>query len=274
MTIHDCLKFAENSLRVSGIESFEYDAQELLSYCLNVTRLNLLINKNLEVGQDCYKRFIQLIELRASRVPLQHITNHSYFYGLDLYVDKNVLIPRFETELLCEKAIEIINNQELSVLDLCTGSGCIAISIAKHCPNAKVTAIDVSFDAIKITEENAKRNNVSINCIQNNLLDNLENNFDIIISNPPYISKKDMASLQEEVKHDPQLALDGGNDGTDIIRRIIFDKSIKKNTILMLELGYDQAELVSNLMKPFYNNIEIIKDYCGINRFIIAEKGV
>ena len=83
-----------------------------------------------------------------------------------------------------------------------------------------------------------------------------------------------MASLQEEVKHDPQLALDGGNDGTDIIRRIIFDKSIKKNTILMLELGYDQAELVSNLMEPFYNNIEIIKDYCGISRFIIAEKGV
>ena len=129
-------------------------------------------------------------------------------------------------------------------------------------------------DAIKITEENAKRNNVSINCIQNNLLDNLENNFDIIISNPPYISKKDMASLQEEVKHDPQLALDGGNDGTDIIRRIIFDKSIKKNTILMLELGYDQAELVSNLMEPFYNNIEIIKDYCGISRFINEEKGV
>lgn len=274
MKISECLLFAEIKLKDSGIESYEYDARELMSYCLSISKFDLIFKKNQELSNEDYTKYNTLIDLRSKRIPLQHITHHSDFYGLDLYVDKNVLIPRFETEVLCEEAIKEISNNPMTVLDLCTGSGCIAISIAKNCPNAKVYAIDISEKALEVAKNNALRNKVDITFIQNDLLNNININFDIIISNPPYINKSDMLNLQEEVKHDPDLALYGGEDGMDLIRKIIFSNNIKNGTKLMLEIGHNQSEKLEVLMNPHYKKIRIIKDYCDVNRFIIAEKGV
>lgn len=273
MTVKECLNKAYDILKNASIECYEYDAQELLSNIIGIPRLKMSLNKDLKLDAQNTAKFFKLVDTRATHIPLQHIFNHSDFYGLDLYIDSNVLIPRFETEILCEYAIKTIGNQTARVLDLCTGSGCIAISIAKHCCNATVDAIDISKSALDIAKINAKKNNVSINFIQNNLLDNITLKYDFIISNPPYISSMGLDMLPIEVKHDPIIALDGGIDGMDIIKNIIFSKNINKNTTLMLELGHNQAHKVSQLMLPYYNSIKIIKDYSDIDRFIIAERG-
>ena len=198
------------------------------------------------------------------------------FYGYDFKVDKNVLIPRLDTEILIEEIIKDIKSRsgEISVLDIGTGSGAIAVSIQKE-TGTKVTAVDISKNALEIAKFNAEQNDAKIEFILSDLFENVKQKFDFIVSNPPYIETETIKSLDKEVVlNEPILALDGGADGLDFYKRIIADapKYLKKNGRLYFEIGYNQASSVSELMKKDFKNIKVLKDYGNNDRVVLGEK--
>lgn len=214
-----------------------------------------------------------LVELEKG-YPLQYITHQQSFWGLDFYVDENVLIPQPDTEIAVERALKILrlrHNQR--VLDLCTGSGAIAISVAVN-SNAKVWASDVSEKALEIAKKNAIDNNADVNFILSNMFENINGQFDIIISNPPYIETNTIPTLDLEVQNEPHLALDGGSDGLDFYRTIANHAPdyLNEDGILILEIGYNQKEAVEDLLKANFINIETYKDYANNDRVIVAQK--
>ncbi len=216
------------------------------------------------------------ISLRLEHIPLGYIFGKTNFYGYDLNVTRDVLIPRLDTEILIERIIKDINKSvsKLSVLDIGTGSGAIAIVIKKE-TIAKVTAVDVSKSALLVAMQNAKSNNAEIEFVESDLFENLtDRKFDIIVSNPPYIESEVIKSLDKEVKdNEPMLALDGGTDGLDFYRKIIRETPnyLNKNGKLYFEIGYNQGEAVSRLMQEHFKNIEILKDYEGNDRVVLGE---
>ena len=215
------------------------------------------------------------INLRIKHMPLSKIFGFTEFYGMKFYVDKNVLSPRPETELVCEEAIKLINSHNFKkVLDLCTGSGAIAITIAKN-TKAKVEACDISRSALKIAEKNAKNLGAKVTFFESNMFSGLKKNskFDIIVSNPPYIATKEIQLLDEEVKnHDPHISLDGGEDGLDFYRVIAQTAAtfLKNDGKLVLEIGEGEANAVKKLLSANFKNINIIKDFNNIQRIVIA----
>jgi len=212
-------------------------------------------------------------------MPIQYITNNQEFMKLNFYVDKNVLIPQPDTEILVEEVIEIskkINSKK--ILDLCTGSGAIGVSLAKYLPNCEITAVDISKKALQIAKKNAIINEVEkqITFISSDLFSNLESQkFDIIVSNPPYIKRNDIENLEEQVKKEPLIALDGGEDGLDFYKKIIKEahKYLVSEGYLCLEIGYNQKDEVIKLIEKeeTFKNIYSKKDLYGIDRIIIAE---
>lgn len=273
-SVHNLLQNAYHILRKANVPSAENDAQLLLAELMGTSKLQLILMQNELVSDSIYIQYQQYIKQRANRKPLQHILGYTYFYGSKIKVNSSVLIPRPETELLCERAIQYIGTKAFAVLDLCTGSGCIAITLAKNCINANITAIDISTEALRLAQENANKEAVNIHFVQNNLMQNLQNVFDVIVSNPPYVKTSDIACLEPEVKQDPVLALDGGTDGLDLITNIIAqcETNLKTDGMLMLEIGHDQSALVKELLQDKFYNIEILQDYCEYNRFVIAYK--
>lgn len=217
------------------------------------------------------------IEKRLNHIPIAYIFGKTEFYGLPIIVDENVLIPRLDTEILVEKIIEEINNcsEKVEILDIGTGSGVIAITLAKN-TSSKVTAVDISSKALKIAKQNAIQNNVEVEFIESDLFDNLiGRKFDIIVSNPPYIESNVIEDLMPEVRnYEPILALDGGKDGLEIYRKIVNDagKYLNKNGKLFFEIGYNQGESVSRLMQNKFKNIVVIKDYLNNDRVVVGEK--
>ena len=215
------------------------------------------------------------VALRIKHMPLSKIFGFTEFYGMKFYVDKNVLSPRPETELVCEQAINLINSHNFKkVLDLCTGSGAIAITLAKN-TKSKVEACDISRSALKIAEKNAKNLGAKVNFFESNMFSGLKKNskFDIIVSNPPYIATKEIQLLDVEVKnYDPHLSLDGGDDGLDFYRIIAENAPtfLKNGGMLVLEIGEGQANAVKKLLSADFKNINIIKDYNNIQRIVIA----
>lgn len=192
---------------------------------------------------------------------------------LRFFVNDNVLIPREDTEILVQEAIEL---NKKSILDMCTGSGCIAISLAKYIEGAIVDAVDISKEALELAEKNADFNAVKVNFINSNLFENISKEYDLIVSNPPYIPSLDIEELQSEVKNEPHIALDGGDDGLDFYKKISKEalKYLRVDGILMYEIGYDQAISVSNILKNCgYKDIKVIKDFGGNDRVVIARKG-
>ncbi len=214
------------------------------------------------------------ISKRLQHIPLAQIFGKTNFYGYDLKITKDVLIPRLDTEILVEKVIKDLGLKQLSVLDIGTGSGAIAIVLKKE-TKAILTAVDVSERALNVAEENAKLNNAEIEFIKSDLFENLQGRkFDVIVSNPPYIESDAIKTLDEEVaKHEPLLALDGGIDGLDFYKKIISyaPNYLSKCGKLYFEIGFNQAEAVSNLMKDKFRNIEILKDYEGNDRVVLGE---
>ena len=216
------------------------------------------------------------VNKRLQHVPLAYIFGKTNFYGYDFIVDKNVLIPRLDTEFLVEKVIEEIKLREskVSVLDIGTGSGAIAITINKE-TEALVTAVDVSLDAIDIAKKNAKLNKANIDLIQSDLFENISNlKFDIIVSNPPYIESREIEGLDKEVKDfEPILALDGGDDGLIFYRKIIEDaeKHLNSNGKIFFEIGFNQADAVSKIMRQKFKNVCVYKDYMGNDRVVMGE---
>ena len=253
------------------------EANALICDTLNIARTQLIAKQGFTKQE--YSKIIKVLDKRKKRMPLNKILKTQSFYGLDFFINESVLAPRPETELLVEQAINHINSLELNspkVLDLCTGSGAIAICVAKH-TKAKVTAIDVSGAAIKVATKNAQTHNTNIRFIKSDMLKALKptDKFDIIISNPPYISTSAIKNLDDEVKlYDPILALDGGADGLKFYREIadLAPMFLKRNGSIMLEIGYDQQQSVTDILKDNFTNIQTIQDYNGLPRIIVATK--
>lgn len=262
-------------LESKGVADCKLDSLYLLEEVTGHDRMWFLLNGNDEMPEAELTKYNEYIELRAARIPLQHITGKQEFMGLEFRVSKDVLVPRQDTEILVEAAGKYV--QGLKVLDMCTGSGCIAISLKKLYAPDKVTAVDISEAALGIARHNAMVNQTDIEFVQGNLFENVsiqESRFDVIVSNPPYIPTKVIEGLEEEVKsHEPMLALDGYEDGLYFYREIIKAAPgyLKKGGRLMFEIGHDQAEAVSGLLEAEgFTDISVLKDYAGLDRVVYA----
>ncbi len=257
------------------------DAQVLLSNVLQKDRLYIILNGDKILTKDEYNEYNKMIDLRLQGVPVQYIVKKQEFMGLDFMVDKGVLIPRPDTEILVEKVLSHIKkDKEYRIIDIGTGSGAITVSLAKYIEKSYVYSVDISEKAIEIAKTNAEKHGVlsKINFLQGSLFEPIENigikgKIDILVSNPPYIPSKDIENLQVEVsKYEPKIALDGGEDGLDFYRKIIYHSRnyLKKGGYIALEVGHDQAQRVKEIMESYeeYVDIEITKDLAGIDRVV------
>lgn len=271
MTFRQALKAGEERLLSVGIEEAAHDSLALLSHTIEKDAADVLLFGG-SLSDEQKQCFDELISRRASRYPLQYILGESFFMGLGFYVDENVLIPRFDTECVCEAALENLP-QNARVLDLCTGSGALAIAIKKTRPDATVDATELSPAALEIAKKNAKRNGVEIQFYLGDLFAQAQGYYDLIVSNPPYVPKKDWESLQEEVKHEPRMALDGGDSGFDVYKRIIdaVKDYLKPDGRLVLEAGDGQAETLVGMLKKRFKSLHVRNDLAGRSRAVIAQ---
>ena len=263
----------KKEFELAGINEFS-DIDWIICEVLDKKRSELAFIK--EFTDEQLIKIQNAVSLRLEHMPIGYIFGKTNFFGYNLKVSKDVLIPRLDTEILVERVIKDINSQgsQVSVLDLCTGSGAIAIVIKKE-TNANVVAVDISKSAVQIAKQNAVLCEADINVVESNLFENLTGEkFDIIVSNPPYIETEVVQTLDKEVKdYEPHLALDGGIDGLDFYRKIIDEapKFLNKNGKLYFEIGYNQADTISKLMKKKFKNIEVLKDYENNNRVVLGE---
>lgn len=273
-----------------NLKGKEYDTQDIYSIleCVtNIDRNRLILQKDnylISLSQEIEADRL-LNKYYNEKYPLQYLTHKQYFYNEIYYVDENVLIPRADSEILVEKAIEYINNEDMkNVIDLCTGSGALGISISKNTNIEKMTLIDISLGAIKVAKRNIQKNGVSdkvtvqisdlLNEKISEIKDDSEKRVDMIVSNPPYIKTSVINTLQEEVQKEPHLALDGGKNGLDFYLRIIKEAKevLRPNGILIFEIGYDQLSDLKDIIKENeeYNLLESVKDYGGNDRVVVC----
>jgi release factor glutamine methyltransferase len=269
------LKEVAETLQKHGIEGFQKEAEILLSKSADADTLEIY-RDNPDLSDSQIRAAESLIYRRLYSEPLSYIVGHEEFMGLTLEVGAGVLIPRPETELMAEYAIR--NRRAEKILDLCTGSGCIALALAKGMPSSQVCGVDISDAAVEYAKRNAIRNNISnVTFLPGDLFSPFKERrfFDLIISNPPYIRRGDISGLQPEVKEwEPKVALDGGEDGLDFYRRIIPEARfyLKNGGTLMFEMGFGQAgDIAGIIMNAGYSNLKIIKDYSGVERILEAE---
>ena len=275
MKIIELLNYGKIYLK--DVDEGSLKAKILLEYILKVEREYIITHYEDIVSETQITLYQSKLEELKRGKPIQYITNHQEFMKLDFYVDENVLIPQPDTEILVEKVIEILKDKgnTCSVLDMCTGSGTIGISIAKYIPKADVYVSDISRPALKIAQKNAFKNEVeNIHFILSDGFKNInKKDFDIIVSNPPYIETDIINGLPEEVKHEPHLALDGGKDGLDFYRIFSVQSPLflKPSGYLCLEIGYQQKGEVCKLLKNNFKNIKTFQDYGGRDRVVISE---
>ena len=277
MTCRELIRRASESFCAAGIPDPVNDAALLLSHLTGRPPLALRLDEETVLDPSVIDSFKSLSEQRLSRIPLQYLLGEAPFYGRMFRVDSRVLIPRPETELLCEWALELLKDRSSPrILDLCCGSGCIGITLKAEKSDAFVTCSDLSPDALSLASENAARLGVDVAFCRTDLLDGFATSgFDLIISNPPYIPSAVCADLQPEVKQEPLLALDGGPDGLSLYRRIIPDAmtTLVRGGILMMELGQgEDAGVEKLLLEHSFINVEIREDLSGIRRMILARK--
>ena len=281
MTIRETLRKGMIELKNAGISEPQLKSRLLMQYILNKPRQYLLVydDKILTLRQEV--DYFKLIKKLKSGIPLQHITHLQEFMKMNFYVDEDVLIPRPDTEVLVEEVIKIAEKiNAKKILDLCTGSGAIAVSLAKYIKNSEITAVDISDKALRIAKKNAIDNEVEnqITFIESDLFEKVrKEKFDIIVSNPPYIKKDIIKTLNTEVQKEPIIALDGGYDGLDFYRKIINSgyEYLKFNGYICLEIGYDQKIDVIELIE---NEEKYIDTYCkqdlyGNDRVIVTKLG-
>lgn len=282
MTVLETIQKGSDFLTRKGVDSPRLQIELLLEHVLKLPRLNLYLEFEREVTPDETSALRTLIQRRGEGEPLQHLIGNTCFCGIEIDVNRNVLIPRPETELLAERAWNCAqqSSSPVRVLDFGTGSGCLPILIALKCPEASVHAIDISKEALAVAEENARKHGVD-DQIEFHLGDGFDAlpddlNFDLIVSNPPYIPSDEIASLQKEVRdYDPRLALDGGADGLDFYRRLATEgiKRISKGGTLMLEIGDGQGNDVSKLLQQSGWSLEAVEnDYAKRERMVIAHR--
>ncbi len=277
--IDEQLKSATQILTASGVKAARREAASLLVLALQKDRTFLVAHSDYELSDEEENRFRAFVQRRARREPFQYIAGEREFYGLEFSVTPAVLIPRPETELLVEAAIEILRSKnEPRFCEIGVGSGCISVSILNEIKAARAVAFDVSEKALRIAAANAERHRVAdrLKLEISNVFENLKGEkFDLIVSNPPYISAEEFRDLQTEVRDfEPALALTDGENGLTIVKKIIKDapKFLKSNSFLLLEIGYGQAEIVREMFAPrFWKSVEILPDLQGIPRTVRAK---
>ncbi len=288
MKYSELIEFAKKYLMENDIADYSSDAYLLLEFVFGITRTNYFLKMNEIVEEEeKLQQYKNYLEIRASGRPLQYITGTQDFMGLTFKVNENVLIPRYDTEVLVEKVLEKLKSYEkasgtIRVCDMCTGSGCIGISIARLGKVEDVTCVDISKEALEVAKGNAEVNNVrNIHFVNSNLFEAFPKNendvkFDFIVSNPPYIRTDEIEGLMREVRlHEPRLALDGDHDGLKFYNIITKEavSRLHKGGWLMYEIGYDQGEQVSESMKENgFADVEVIKDLAGLDRVVIGRK--
>ncbi|GMQ63924.1 peptide chain release factor N(5)-glutamine methyltransferase [Vallitalea maricola] len=276
-TIRNALDDGIKTLSSNNITDARLDADLLLEHVLGVDKVYIIINGNELIAEEKYNIYNNYIAQRAEGKPLQYIIGYQEFMGLTFKVNENVLIPRQDTEVLVLEAIKYIKENNITnILEIGTGTGCIPISICYNCNDVKATTVDISDEALKIAKENAIINNVAdrIQFVRSNLFEDIDENhdFQLFISNPPYIRSNDIGDLMIEVKeHEPIGALDGGEDGLYFYREISKEvkNRTKKRSYILYEVGYDQSDEVKKILNALgYTDIKIYKDLTGINRVV------
>lgn len=278
MNLKEALNMGEQRLKDARISDARIDAWLLLEWVTGITRAKYFMDPGMEMRDEDMEAYRQAIEKRCQRIPLQHITGEQEFMGFPFHVNEHVLIPRQDTECLVETALEKYE-PDMRVLDMCTGSGCIIISVEKLCKNGDsgngdFTGCDISEKALAVAKKNAKRLSAHTELIQSDLFENVNGRFDMILSNPPYIRTAVIDELEEEVRcHDPRIALDGREDGLYFYRRIIDEARdhLVNGGWLLFEIGHDQREDVKALMKEAgYQEITARKDLAGLDRVVFG----
>lgn len=287
MTYREVCKKGETALAEAGIEEAELNARLLLEYVCGTSRSDLLAHGEREVAPEEQRLYERLIAKRRDKIPLQQITGSQGFMGLEFSVNEHVLIPRQDTEILVEEVLKNLHDG-MRILDMCTGSGCILISLLHYSNDCTGVGADISGEALQVAEENKRRLLGTSadarlpeipDCIfvQSDLFENIEGRFDIIVSNPPYISADEIETLMPEVRdHEPRLALDGGGDGLFFYRRIIAESPgyLPGGGMLFFEIGCHQAEAVVMLMEEAgFLEVKTVKDYAGLDRVVYGTKG-
>lgn len=264
----------------AGITDAEYDSFALLEYITGMDRTAYILDGSKSVPEDIAERYDAVIDRRSSHIPLQHITGQAWFYGRGFNVNSDVLVPRQDTEVLVSEALKVINAKD-SVLDMCTGSGCIIITLALEKKLGRALGADISEAALKVASDNREKLGADdVTFVKSNIFSDINVNdeelFDVIVSNPPYIATGEIETLTEEVRiHDPYIALDGLEDGLHFYREITQQSLnyIKSGGWLLYEIGCTQAHDVSDIMSEYgYSNIKVIKDLAGLDRVVMGQR--
>jgi release factor glutamine methyltransferase len=281
-SIAEAILQGAHDLRKAEVPEARREAGSLLAYVLDRDRTFILSHADDPISEEQLETFCRTLEWRAAGKPLQYITGHQEFFGLDFEVTPDVLIPRPETELLVEKALKLVSTEAAPIIcDVGTGSGCIAITLLHELPRARATAIDVSPAAIEVAKRNASRHSVSerlefvvSDCFAG--LNRKNSLFDLVVSNPPYVSVLELENLQREVRdYEPHLALQAGEDGLSIIRRLLVEAGgyLKGGGHFLFEIGFDQRQAVEQLLDPeLWKLLDIYSDLQGIPRTVALEK--
>lgn len=311
MKLQELIQNSKHELDSLNIEEADIKLKILIEYVFKISKEKLILKYKDEINNKKVEEFRNLLKKLENGIPIQYIINNQEFMGLNFYVDEDVLIPQPDTEVLVEEVIKYcnelrnnepedketnkdykeniekepiinkedknINKKTIKILDLCTGSGIIGISIYKYLENVEIYASDISQKALNIAEKNTNLNNAKINFINSDMFENIHiKDFDIIVSNPPYIESKVIKSLSKEVQNEPKLALDGGEDGLKFYRSILENANdyLRKNGAIFLEIGYDQKEKIEEILKSYkiYKETKCIKDFGGNNRVIIIKR--
>lgn len=275
MTFREAISKGEKRLESAGVTDAKMDAWLLLTMACKIDHTYYYMHMDEDMDPEQIHEYESLVDKRSERIPLQYITGEQEFMGLSFYVNSNVLIPRQDTETLVEEALKR-TRPGMKVLDMCTGSGCVLISIMKNATDIEGYGYDISKQALIVAKENAKRNDVSAIFERSDLFDEVTEQFDVIVSNPPYIPTGDIAGLMPEVaEFEPVQALDGKEDGLHFYRRMIAEAKeyLVPGGMILFEIGCDQGQAVSDMMRfAGYEQVQVVKDLAGNDRVVMGSK--
>lgn len=278
MTYRECYEQGCRTLQAAGIEEAALDARLLLEAVCGTDRNDLLVHGEQPVAPEAEEKYLNWIRQRAEHIPLQQLTGEQGFMGLTFSVNEHVLIPRQDTEILVEEVLKELHDG-MRVLDMCTGSGCILLSLLHYSNDCEGLGVDLSAEALEVAGRNVLKvltpeKAEHAHFLQSDLFEKVEGKFEIIVSNPPYIASAEVEKLMPEVRnHEPRMALDGTEDGLYFYRRIIEEagKHLVSSGMLFFEIGYDQGQAVSELMRTEgYCEVQVVQDYAGLDRVVLG----
>ena len=278
MTYRECYEQGCRTLQAAGIEEAALDARLLLEAVCGTDRNDLLVHGEQPVAPEAEEKYLNWIRQRAEHIPLQQLTGEQGFMGLTFSVNEHVLIPRQDTEILVEEVLKELHDG-MRVLDMCTGSGCILLSLLHYSNDCEGLGVDLSAEALEVAGRNVLKvltpeKAEHAHFLQSDLFEKVEGKFEIIVSNPPYIASAEVEKLMPEVRdHEPRMALDGTEDGLHFYRRIIEEagKHLVSSGMLFFEIGYDQGQAVSELMRTEgYCDVQVVQDYAGLDRVVLG----